>query len=803
MSFDKEKVRRAAEKNLTQGKIQAAIRDYCQIVEHDHKDYNTLNTLGDLYVRMNSKDEATVCFKRIAEYYEAQGFTHKAIAMYKKMLRLVPKSVEIAAKLAPLYQTLGLVAEARTFYLLVAEDSQAKGEQLKVLEVWSRIADLDPNDTAVRLKLAENFRRENQPEQAAQAFAEAGNRLLAKKQAEPALAAFNQALELAPLDLAALSGFANSNIALGFPDEAAAPLIKVLHLHYDNHEILALLANVYVAAGNAELAEEYVGKLVEREPTSYTRYLDVARLYLKDNNAEDAARVLGFCGEMFISNNQEDELLVWLNEVLARDPEQLTALRLLARVRAWQRNEDELKIALERLAESAQLNNDQAEERSALVELNTLFPEDDRYAARLREIDPQSDAARTNPPHPQHESVPTFESFNSFDEESADAFQAHSFSQFDRYDQEDWQNQSGAAESGRGNDFAEQNAAAFAESGSHDLHNQPESADEPTFAFHSNSFQDEFENQTRSRNQEADFNFDATATETGFANNQSDESAAVYQAAKNDHLLATELEGVDFYVSQGLSDIALESLAQLETQFGATAEIEKRREQCHQISIANKTAAQAAPPAENQADSHYEELVDNPAAQLQNEVAAELENAAPKTVEPVQPIVPLGAISLNGMTAANGFEDLFAEFDEGIEVANLSTVQTADYETHYNLGLAYKDMGLTDDAVEEFQNAVKMVEPGDGTARYLQCCHLIGHCFMEKEMPKLAVIWFQRGIDAPGHSDDEDQALRYELGTAYERAGEKARALELFAGIYAVNVAYRSVGEKLRVLQAA
>ncbi len=243
-------------------------------------------------------------------------------------------------------------------------------------------------------------------------------------------------------------------------------------------------------------------------------------------------------------------------------------------------------------------------------------------------------------------------------------------------------------------------------------------------------------------------------------------------------------------------------------QFGATAEIEKRREQCNQIAIANKAAFETAPPAKNQAENQTENRTENSTAQFdaeksatpaRNEIFAEPEAAAPKTAETAQSVAP----PLNGMTAANGFEDLFAEFDEGIEVANLSTVQTADYETHYNLGLAYKDMGLTDDAVEDFQNAVKMVEPGDGTARYLQCCHLIGHCFMEKEMPKLAVIWFQRGVDAPGHSDDEDQALRYELGVAYEQAGEKARALELFAGIYAVNVAYRSVGEKLRVLQAA
>ena len=77
MSFDKEKLRRVAEKNLAQGKIQAAIKEYSKITESDPRDFNTLNMLGDLFVRVSAKDKAIDCFTRIAEYYEAQGFTHK------------------------------------------------------------------------------------------------------------------------------------------------------------------------------------------------------------------------------------------------------------------------------------------------------------------------------------------------------------------------------------------------------------------------------------------------------------------------------------------------------------------------------------------------------------------------------------------------------------------------------------------------------------------------------------------------------------------------------------------------------
>lgn len=800
MSFDKEKIRRQAEKNLTHGKIQAAIKDYCQIADHDQKDYNTLNTLGDLYVRVNQKEAAISCFKRIAEHYDVQGFTHKAIAMYKKILRLLPNSIEISAKLAPLYQTLGLIAEARTFYTAVADDFQKKNEQLKALEVWSRIADLDPNDTQTRLKLAESYRREKQADKAAEAFAEAGSRLLAKKQAEQALYAFNQSLELAPIELGALSGFAEASIALGFPDEAAEKLERALEALPDNNEILSLLATVYVEVGNVEQAEKFVSRFVEREPASFARHLEVVKLYLSDGNVAEAARILGFAGEMFISNNQEDDLLGWLDEVLARDPEQLTALRLLARVRAWQRNEDELKSALERLAESAQLNGDETEERNALVELVTLFPEDNRYAARLRELngEPEPSQIETDAQQPQHEIVPTFESFNSFDGEAPSVYANDALASDQNYATETWQSFA--------HDFADAYPAQTTENKDSNAYQfEFESSGSPNnFDFADGGAQTEVYDATNKNAADAfgnvasfdggaTFSFDAAEAQTVDSFDQSAAQTAAFDNAKSEAHLLSELEGVDFYIAQNLNDIALESLASLAAQFGAHPEIEKRRRQLNPANAEQNFVEQVA------VDSFESASVETGFANQQFDEAASVATFVEKPPVAQTPIVSAPAVT----AAASGFEDLFDEIGEDLEAAEISGAQTADYETHYNLGLAYKDMGLLDDAVEEFQNAVRMVAPNDGTPRYLQCCHLIGHCFMEKDLPKLAVIWFQRGVDAPGHSDDEYQALRYELGTAYERAGEKARALELFSDIYAVNVAYRSVSEKMRELQAA
>ena len=157
MAFEKAKVLKAAEKFLSQGKINAAIKEYRQIVDNDVDDLTTLNMLGDLYVRANKKEEALKCFDRIAEHYRTQEFNLKAIAMYKKIDRLRPRDPSVASKLADLYASQGLIVDARAQYLIVADSYTRIGDNRRALDVLHRIADLDPNNVDIRLKLAEGY----------------------------------------------------------------------------------------------------------------------------------------------------------------------------------------------------------------------------------------------------------------------------------------------------------------------------------------------------------------------------------------------------------------------------------------------------------------------------------------------------------------------------------------------------------------------------------------------------------------------------------------------------------------------
>ena len=108
---------------------------------------------------------------------------------------------------------------------------------------------------------------------------------------------------------------------------------------------------------------------------------------------------------------------------------------------------------------------------------------------------------------------------------------------------------------------------------------------------------------------------------------------------------------------------------------------------------------------------------------------------------------------------------------------------------------------MFDDAVEEFQQAFKAISAETSSQNYLLCCSMLGFCFTQKNLPRLAVMWFKKGLDASGRTEDEYQALRYDLASAYANLGELERAYDTFSEVYAIDVSYRGVTAKMRELE--
>ena len=730
MSFDKVKARRNAERFLAQGKIKAAIGEYKQLVENDPKDFTTLNILGELYVKNSEKQEAVKCFTEVAEHYNRQGFEQKAIAIYNKISRLQPESIEISSKLAQLYHSRGSFAEARTHFLAVADQYQKKGQKIEALAIWKQLAEIDLNNIEIYLKIAETCRQELQFEEAAKAFTEGGSRLARQNKHEEALEAFSRALEINPENLAAINAMVKSQISLGYSDEAAKKLEEILEKQPGNKEVIYLLADCYIDMDMPSEAERVIVKLVQIEPANYPKLLELIEIYLKTNDFGAVNRILLMTAENLLASGQGEELFKWLSEILARNPENIDALRLLARYYGWNRNETELKQTLERLAETARLNNNVEEERYALAQLVLIVPQEMEYARRLHEFGTDHEFVPVEPLYENPvevkaaQEVPTFENFailNGENESQSSGISFESFENFKTFGNESSGN--GAENSGNGNDSYE-------------------------------------------------YPLEATIVETGeqsFDENHSaePEQEFAYSGLKpaDELRLQEQAQGIRFYIEQGYRDFAEKELKDLEAAFGGLPEIVWLREEFNRTF--QKSAVQAG--VESQATFETNDNRNGDA----------------------------------GSSSQNGFNlDSFDDFKTALGLDETEASIQDDYETHYHMAIAYQEMGLMEDAIKEYQDAINLVSPGDGTRRFFQCSNLLGHCFMEKQMPNLAVMWFARALETSDLADDERNGLLFEMANAYEVGGDSEKAVEYFERIYAVDVDYREVGKRLENLRA-
>jgi tetratricopeptide (TPR) repeat protein len=146
----------------------------------------------------------------------------------------------------------------------------------------------------------------------------------------------------------------------------------------------------------------------------------------------------------------------------------------------------------------------------------------------------------------------------------------------------------------------------------------------------------------------------------------------------------------------------------------------------------------------------------------------------------------------------NELAEVFQEFRS--ELGELGE-EDEDLETHYNLGIAYREMGLLDEAIGEFQKVAKAVQKGKPFRYTMNCSTMLGLSFMDKGEPNIAALWYRRALEVPGLEHETILALRYDLGLALDAAGDSTAALDCFRQVYAANIEYRDVADRISTLQ--
>ena len=908
MAPTREQVVQTAEKYVARGKIEPAIREYRKLLADHPNDINTLNRIGDLYARIQRIDEAVDFFLQIAEQYTAEGFFVKAIAIYKKIIKLDPTRLEVYEQLAELYHKQGLVNEARTQYQVLADYYSKHQNAASAIAIYQKMVQLEPENPTYHVKLAEIYHQQ--------------------QLIEKALGEYRIIAELM--------------IQHGRPQEAAQVYERALDLDSQNLGFIEAAARRLREADHAEGAVRFLAVAAERNPQAE----QIARK-LREDRPPVAAAPAAAAPEPEVEAEVEVEVEIDDVEVEARaEPDELGAIlggdefalsmddddlaRAMAEAAAAvgggespapavaDPESDEIELDLEDMFE-VDLPDLEEEEPSSLVKppadmLSTPSrpswsqeaapapgvpapgaafvtqpapAEPEEFELDLELDDPfasTADGWTTEPPpwldaegaadaamlEETEEPAPAPEMFAPvFEEEPAPAPAAAEPERPDvldlvteaevlaKYGLEDKASERLAEALRLRPDHLEAYALLIQihlEKGRHapvvELANRMAEA------------------AARKRKPEAWQKIRKKLMDAGFRV-EGDQVFATPQAAragrpKVDDLLKDILgpapktprpparptpapppaAPVPAAPEPELAAPVFEEPLLPEPAFPEldfSFELEPPQPEPAPPPVATAPPAPPTPspaPRSNVFDPlQIGELVESEAEDWSGlDVPVPGAPAPPQSVA-AEPVLLDDTGSMSWLDEADrhreekgGGAGLFAEEDdffdlagelveelsreevfqrdggsiqseqsledivEGFKKGVAEHLSPTDYDTHFNLGIAYREMGLLDEAIGEFQLATK--DP----SHLVLCCSMLGLCFLDKGLPELAIKWYRRALESPGLNEEDQLGMLYDLGNVYMQLGDTASAYNTFAELYGIDAGYRDVVAKLEEL---
>jgi tetratricopeptide (TPR) repeat protein len=707
----------AAEKLVARGKISQAIREYRKLLRQNPNDANMLNRVGDLYARQDRVDDAVELFRKIAESYSRDGFFVKAIAIYKKILRLDPTQLEVYEKLAELYHRQGLISEARSQYLVLVDYYTKHRNTAATIEIHRKMADLEPNDPSPRVRLAELYLREGLIEETIGEYQRIAELMLDHGRVEEATKVYLRALEVDSEDLA-------------FVSEAVMRLHEEAEPEAAERVLSAAVALNPEAARLAQRMRDHAAEAAAREALDVDEATDEkpgerrpAAAAVAPSDSVDVADLLDGAQEIeSIEEGVDGAFVIGLEEEdTAATVDELTARALRGQAGAAEAVDEELEIDLAQLEESATgAAAAPPGKRGGVSSVEALAESLGLSTAATRA--PRPAGSRAAPP-------------------------------------------ATAADTAR-SELSELLAEAevFAKYG---LETKALRRLEQAVEIDPASFE------VRRRLVMLHLKRGAEGDVIDTAQRLLDLEEVAGGSSWEDVLGALSAAG--YVVEGGRVRRAASAAAPAVPPEPQAATAQPAIDDEKGLEWLDSATAEAQTPEEL---FEIEEEFFDLAAEIEKELARESAGRSRELTD-----------------VGRGGDESLEEIVQGFKQGVADVLSPDAYETHYNLGIAYREMGLVDEAIGEFQLCAK--DPD----HLVDSCSMLGACFQEKGFPDLAVKWYKRGLDAPMISEEESLSLLYDLGSVYAVAGEREAAYEVFVEIYGVNSHYRDVVARLEELR--
>jgi len=820
---------RLAESYDNGGFVVRAIAMYKKVGKIDSGQVQSLSRLADLYLRQGLNSDARAHYLQVADYLIKRGELENAITVYQRVAQIDPENPAVDGRMGEAFQKLGKKEDAVRSYLSAGLKSRRKGSLDEAAGQLKKALELDENDVPAQLAYAEVLSdlgrsvealaalnriplHDFKPEVLETSFSihlKAGNAAEAENVA-------NQLLELDGQYFKLFLTLGNSEISEGDLDKAALTTGKV--------------AELSVKHGEGKLVETQIKSILQKNPEHVPALLELVKFYTVSNQRQYVAPLLEKAGAIYIRSDRLAEAASVYYQLVQLEPNDAVHRENLRQVqeRLGLSGEDtplpKLVPGMGALAdkflseptlqtitpEQTADEDDQAglhgaghEELKGFIVEGDVFAGYGLYQKAIEQYQRVIDAV---PHHIEaHEKIREIHAKNGELSKAANEclILANIFT-------------------ARGESENANRNFVLAYQYDPQLHQSPiyegvaSPPAEPPMPVLERDGASNPQPETPPKNldellQEVDFYLDLGFVSEAKASidryRQTGPLHAEFQKRldRYERLLqsqggaaaAAEVETTEADVSVDdaseeidLSGFESTSHAPVEETVGGSEAVQAE-------GFESTSVADVAPPSpQATVKAPLSESFDEMMIDLNEEL---VESTLEKTAAPVHPAAAPSSpqVPTNDSAPAGALSDVFQEFKEGME----DDGDSGDYETHYNLGIAFKEMGLMEEAIGEFQKALKSVGSDVASEEFVRCCNMLGLCFVDKGLPQVAVKWFARGLSSPGRNEETYQALRYDMGCAHEMAGNEKAALETFLDVYGVNINYRDVSEKIESLK--
>ncbi|MBI1745991.1 MAG: hypothetical protein HYR55_05300 [Acidobacteria bacterium] len=770
---EKEKRQQQAEKYVLQGKITSAISEYKKIAEDSPSDIALLNTIGDLHVLAGQPTQAITYFARVSAAYLKGGFHSKAIAMQKKVVSLDPQNLESLSKLADLYMKQGLSAEAKNGFLAVAAGQEKRGMSREAIESYLKCLSITPDDCDIELRLAELYIKTTDKPKATVYYSRAGAHLAELKRGDESRLALDRALQIDSTFAPALKGC----LALCRLTGQYADLIKRLEeanrARPEDLDLMEILGEAYLAEDCADVAEPYLRKVLALDSNRYESLLSLATYYFNKVAFDKAVEQIQAVSAILLSRREVDRVISFLMDILAVSPNQVSALTHLAEVYEKTNNWKDALSALGKVVDIYVGGENYADAIKIIQHIVEVDPGNTKYLQLHRELFAEAFPGETY--RPLLPESPADEPEKSPAEVFSDSV------------------------------TKPRSPAAIAESGDLDVAVEIDLSEDLKDIF----APDPIPKTPVAAVLPDEPQLPPMALTIKPAEPKSPVPATVLHSAEAD------LQEIDFYIRLGFLQEAHKRLLELAQRSPDNSDLQRQYEllqvEAEKSGVKLAEVEWPAPPPPKAA-RESDAALDGPAIDksrsinvnnqtleftLDSEAEAKAPAAPPKhSIRWLEGIRPEG----NGDEAVK--PKPFSEIVEDVQ-NYIGGDKDADFQTQFDLGVAYKEMGLLDEAIGQFQAAYRLAKAAGNPNQTARCCIILSGCFLAKEMPAAAIRWSRLALAAPGLSEDETFAIKYELASAYEKCHDTSQALEYFHEIYEMNIHYRDVAQRITQLSGA